>query len=522
MLNIKDKLKNSKCLAIIASAILVTVLLLAFNLIIRGQAEPISLADDQNQDIEIVIEYSLSTIEYSGVLDNQSQEERVHIITSRGEFLPISDLDIIIEQAEVVVIGSFTKFVTSFNSDRRIDDSTLPSSGRHSEGRVYSFQVDEVLKGDISQNEISPNVINIIRLHFERMQGYLDNAVIDGGWVIEPPTEFDPYSIDVIYHSWMESVMGETVMLFLRFTDTAHYVEGIGPTYASWNEPWKVAFDPNGVAELRSNLLIPFEERQPQVFYSEGGQRIEHWWSGVDVIEDTISGIPLEEIVTTIAEITGATPPSASMTVTTNNAAVDGVSATLTASLANNSGRVGFGFYWGTTSTPNNRVNVGVTNSSSQNFTFNLASLSPNTTYYFRAFAGASRGEVVSFTTQEMLPGQSIFSVTPDDFISIFETDRNTREWQVTFWVTETFGDGNQNRLMTDFIIPGSNANLRGSYAFAADHVLAGHTIVFDIRNNGSNIVTFTLFHNHNPAGAELRMAYLTIESTDYLEYDVD
>ena len=450
--------------------------------------------------------------------DSDSLErEKAFLVTSFGDSSSADSLDLMTSEAEFVLIGSFTEFVTSFNMARNTLDITQPAVRPHHEGRAYLFKVDEVLKGGELRGEMSPNVVTVVIPYFRLYEGQISNAVRDEDWnLIEEPTEFDPFAIEAIRGEYIEPIIGETVMLFLRYTETSYFSEGIGNTYSVWGEPWIVAFDSDGVAELRSNFMVPPDERPSQFFRSEGGRLIEYQWGRLSVTQDTISNLPLEEIVTTISEITGTTPPSTSMTVTTNNAAVDGVSATLTASLANNNGRVGFGFYWGTTSTPNNRVNVGVTNSSSQSFTFNLASLSPNTTYYFRAFAGASRGEVISFTTQEMLPGQSIFSVTPDDFINIFETDRNTREWQVTFWVTETFGDGNQNRFMTDFIIPGPNANLRGSYAFGADHVLAGHIIVFDIRNNGSNIVTFMLFHNDDLAGVELRAAYLTIESTDY------
>jgi len=86
-----------------------------------------------------------------------------------------------------------------------------------------------------------------------------------------------------------------------------------------------------------------------------------------------------------------------------------------------------------------------------------------------------------------------VLSTTPDDFIRIGETARNSRQWQISFWVEETHGNGYVNRFMADFTIPGANANLRGSYVFGEGHILEGHTIVYDIRNNGSNIVTFTL-----------------------------
>jgi len=79
------------------------------------------------------------------------------------------------------------------------------------------------------------------------------------------------------------------------------------------------------------------------------------------------------------------------------------------------------------------------------------------------------------------------------EFVSIWETGRNTRQWRITFWATEIFGNGHANRFMTEFIVPSQHANVNGEYTFGEGHPLEGRTIVFDIRNNGSNIVDFRI-----------------------------
>ncbi|MCL2873637.1 MAG: Ig-like domain-containing protein [Defluviitaleaceae bacterium] len=85
----------------------------------------------------------------------------------------------------------------------------------------------------------------------------------------------------------------------------------------------------------------------------------------------------------------------------------------------------------------------------------------------------------------------AVVEASPADFVSVQETGRNTREWRVTFWATQTFGDGHEDRFVTEIIIPGPNANLRGQYVFGAGHALEGLTLVYDIRDNGRNIATF-------------------------------
>jgi len=102
-------------------------------------------------------------------------------------------------------------------------------------------------------------------------------------------------------------------------------------------------------------------------------------------------------------------------------------------------------------------------------------------------------GEGAAMLTIQVEAVVSALDTSPEDFISIWETARNSRQWIMTFMFTETFMDDSYQRFEADFTIPGANANLRGAYAFGEGHALEGFTILYDIRNNGRNIVTFTL-----------------------------
>jgi len=79
------------------------------------------------------------------------------------------------------------------------------------------------------------------------------------------------------------------------------------------------------------------------------------------------------------------------------------------------------------------------------------------------------------------------------NFISIGETARNSRQWNISFEVTQRFVGGITATLPVEIIIPGANANLRGEYVFEEDPLL-GLTLVFDIRNNGRNVSVFNLY----------------------------
>jgi len=78
-------------------------------------------------------------------------------------------------------------------------------------------------------------------------------------------------------------------------------------------------------------------------------------------------------------------------------------------------------------------------------------------------------------------------------FVSMQETAKGSRVWILTFDVTITFVDGTNAVLRYDVIINSNNANPDGIYVFPADHDLAGFTLTYDIKGNGSNIKTFNI-----------------------------
>ena len=104
-------------------------------------------------------------------------------------------------------------------------------------------------------------------------------------------------------------------------------------------------------------------------------------------------------------------------------------------------------------------------------------------------------------TTTIVIPktgAKTIASVTTTtrDFISIVETAKNSRIWVLTFNVTLTYADGTKEVVEFSINLNGNNANLDGKYVFAADHLLAGYTIIYDIKGNGSNIKDLRIVKN--------------------------
>ena len=87
----------------------------------------------------------------------------------------------------------------------------------------------------------------------------------------------------------------------------------------------------------------------------------------------------------------------------------------------------------------------------------------------------------------------TIVSVSNVKFISIVETAKNSRVWVLTFSVTVTYLNGETAVMTYSINLNGNNANLDGKYTFGADHALAGYTLTYDIKGNGSNIKAFSI-----------------------------
>ena len=86
-----------------------------------------------------------------------------------------------------------------------------------------------------------------------------------------------------------------------------------------------------------------------------------------------------------------------------------------------------------------------------------------------------------------------IIGVTNAKFSSIRETAKNSRVWALTFTVTVTFEGGSTEVVEYTILLNGNNANLDGKYTFGADYDIAGMTLTYDIKGNGSNIKAFSI-----------------------------
>jgi len=83
--------------------------------------------------------------------------------------------------------------------------------------------------------------------------------------------------------------------------------------------------------------------------------------------------------------------------------------------------------------------------------------------------------------------GKFSAATKPANFISMTETSKNSRIWVLSFYADETYPDGTAAKVKYEISLNGNNANQKGEYLFDKGP-LAGYTLVYDVKGNGSNI----------------------------------
>jgi uncharacterized repeat protein (TIGR02543 family) len=201
-----------------------------------------------------------------------------------------------------VVIGTFGELEETVNMARNPRNRLEEDSRFYMRGLVYNFHIHSVLKGGIDSDAIRVTIP-----HFRRYAGEINNAVFNvDGEIVREATEFDPWEIDIMFSNYIEPNPDELVMLFLDYiSDLDRYRLGI--------EPHRIILENDGTVRLRSNFIVPLDEREPiAVFHgeSESGRVItaRHGSLLNVLIPDTITGMTIEELVEEIESFEGIRP----------------------------------------------------------------------------------------------------------------------------------------------------------------------------------------------------------------------
>ena len=136
------------------------------------------------------------------------------------------------DAADIIVTGQYTEYLSSWNMNREASDPSKEDPNTYSEGRLYAFQVDQVLKGQ------APEAITVNKQYSLGARYYVGQ--VDGEHVYAPYQMPTPYCIEPEY--------GRSYILFLSYDPQFDHYFAVG-------EPWEILLRPDGSAELKSLIF---------------------------------------------------------------------------------------------------------------------------------------------------------------------------------------------------------------------------------------------------------------------------
>lgn len=215
-------------------------------------------------------------------------EEITQVMSS--DYPVFSDIEQMAEAADVILIGQYTEFLSTWNMDRNPENPVEEDPTSYSEGRLYSFDVEKVLKGSAIPDTIRVNM------------AYSTGAKYSVGDVdgVEQVVE---YQIPTQYY--IEPELGEQYLLFLSYGP-------LGEIYFSYGEPSSFLILPGGGTELKSNLFNP-EEGVSDILEAgaQSGDTLYHFnihASDIGRYENFLAGMTLDELEAEIASVVEEAP----------------------------------------------------------------------------------------------------------------------------------------------------------------------------------------------------------------------
>lgn len=139
----------------------------------------------------------------SGCVVDQEAKKPDETIHYSSDVLVANSLEDMIEKASCIVVGKYEELEEKINSARHPDDPKKEDPDNYQETHVYTFSINESIKGDISENTIRVN------------KAYQFNIS-------------DPQTDDLLVRSpdYYEPDFGKTYMLFLEKIPSSNSYSG--------------------------------------------------------------------------------------------------------------------------------------------------------------------------------------------------------------------------------------------------------------------------------------------------------
>ena len=204
-----------------------------------------------------------------------------------------TDLSQMIEKSAFIVIGKYKAFSSSWNMARNPDDISQEDSENYTEGLLYTFIIDEVLKGELNERDI------LVNHRYSEIVSVLESDAVtdDRGVIVKEATIENVVSFTLHDPLYISPVLDAPYILFLDRDANSGYFHG--PI-----EPFSIRITSDNNAVLESNL-IDSEGYFEETISVGDAQSFSVYISKGVAIEDNISTMSPEDIVQQIISEVG-------------------------------------------------------------------------------------------------------------------------------------------------------------------------------------------------------------------------
>lgn len=212
-------------------------------------------------------------------------------ITVSFDYPVAADLKQMAEGAQYIVIGEYTRFNSAWNMARDPRDITKEDPDNYTEGWLYDFNVEKILKGSIADASIQVN-----HRHSETISVTESDAEVNSlGIIVKQATVTNKVAVEVADPTFIEPELNSKYVLFLCKDNTFGY-------YYAALEPFSIKLE-DKVAVLQSNLSGDNDPFHSRVTASNSKQIDVNFFGSVS-ITDRISGMSYDELIGKIADYT--------------------------------------------------------------------------------------------------------------------------------------------------------------------------------------------------------------------------
>lgn len=173
----------------------------------------------------------------------QFTDEPFVVIAPQKDYAIAGSVTSMAEQSTYIVVGTYTALDSKWNMMRNPDDPTKEASEDYSEGHLYKFSVEEVLKGSLSESEILVN-----HEYSETFTFTESNQKVENGVITQEATWSVDHKVNIISDLYIAPEIGSSYILFL---DKDMY-------YYGSCEPFMIKLN-GDTAELCSNIFVDEE-----------------------------------------------------------------------------------------------------------------------------------------------------------------------------------------------------------------------------------------------------------------------